>query len=416
MGPRVSVEPRLRRRTSPGIAAILTQLRNEKYATPPAANNPDGIHDLLSTFALEDPTFPSVFDTTYGNGLVKLRFCDQSVGVADNEWIMLGLPCIRRDASTVAEVLGDDLDLDTVEWEVWEQGQALGSYVQLFEDDLMKPGVGYWLLYAGDATVNIQGLVQDRSEAYPFQLSGEASEFGWANFLGHPFPFDVDWPDVNVFYGGSEHSLADAINDGVMRNFLWKPYTATGYVENDGLLGEGTLGSFDGFWVKAFEDAELRMPASSSAAADRSPSGNRAGSVGWSVRLEATMSGVAATARLGHLPDSRSDWDWHDAEHMPSFEAHQLAVVMPHPDWSERDGNYVRDYRPNRPADVWKFEVRSNQGGVVVLRWDGPETVLKRSVVVDRETGKTIEALKLVEEGYRFKMNPGVRKFLWRVR
>ena len=398
-----------------GIAAILTQLHNEKYATPPATNNPDGIHSLLSTFALEDPTFPAVFDTTYGNGLVKLRFCDQTVSVAADEWIMLGLPCVRRDSSTVADVLGDDLDLVGGTWEVWQQGQTLGSYVQLFENDLLKPGVGFWLVYDDDATVDIQGLVQDRSEAYPFQLHGEDSEFGWANFLGHPFTTDVDWPDVKVFYAGAEHSLADAIADGVMRNFLWKPYTATGYVENDGLLGEGTLNTFDGFWVKAFQDAELRIPTSLAAEHADHP-GRDATAAGWSVDLQASARGVSAKARIGHLPDSRRGWDLHDAEHMPSFEAHQLAVVMPHPDWDTRAGNYVRDFQSPRPSSAWKFEVRSNQGGLVELRWKGPRSILERSMVIDRQTGATINALKLVEEGYRFKMAPGVREFLWRVR
>jgi len=396
-----------------GIAAILTQLRNEKYTTPPPANNPDGIHDLLSTFALEDSTFPASHDTTRGHGLAKLRFTEQSVGVTNGNWVMLGLPCTRRSFSTVAEVLGDDLDLDNVYWEVWEQGDAYGSYIQLFEDDQMVPGVGYWLLYEGDATVDIQGLVQDRSEAYPVQLKGEASSLGWANFVGHPFETGIDWPDVRVFYAGSEHSLADAIADGVMRNFMWGPYTATGYVESDGLLGEGSIASFDGFWVKAFEDTELRIPITM--AASRRPTSSRKLS-GWTVHLDATQLGVTARARLGQQPDSKSGWDLHDAEHMPSFEAHQLAVVMPHPEWGMGSENYVRDYHGHRRTDVWRFEVKSNIGGTVDLRWSGPDNVMNQSVVVDLETGKTIPASKIGTQGYRFKMPAGAREFEWRLR
>ncbi len=246
-------------------------------------------------------------------------------------------------------------------------------------------------------------------------MYGETSTLGRANFIGHPFEFDVDWPDVMVIYAGGEHSLADAISDGVMRNFMWKPYTATGYVESDGTLGEGTLGSFDGFWVKAFEDTELRIPTSLAAAsADRS--GRVGQTVGWSVRIQATALGVTAHARIGQLPDSHETWDLHDAEHMPSFEAHQLAVVMPHSDWGEYSGDYVRDYHPRGRTDAWRFDVRSNLGGKVVLRWDGPKAVMEQSVIVDLETGMTIPVIKLQKDGYEFKMAPGGREFLWRVR
>jgi hypothetical protein len=396
------------------VAAILTQLRNEKYATPPSTNNPDGIHRLLSTFALEDPTFPAVFATTYGNGLVKLGFCDQSVGVANGEWIMLGMPCNRRGSSTVAEVLGDDLDLDNVYWEVWDKNPATGSYRQLFEGDPMNPGVGYWLLYEGDATADIQGLVQDRSEAYPITVRGETTTFGYASLVGNPFAFDVAWPDVTVYYANSEHTLQEAFDDHVFRNFLWKPYTATGYDQHDGLLGEGVLSSFDGFWVKAWENTELRIPTSLAAASGDGP-GRGGQPVGWSVRLEATAGGATASARLGQLPDSSAGWDAHDAELMPSFEPHQLNVVMPHPEWGEFAGDYVRDYHRTSRADRWRFQVRDNLGGKVVLRWDGPAQVLEQSWVVDLETGEVIPAAGFAR-GYEFEMPAGVRELEWRVR
>ncbi|MEX1312149.1 MAG: S8 family serine peptidase [Candidatus Sulfomarinibacteraceae bacterium] len=398
-----------------GVAAVLTQLRNEKYAAPPAANNPDGIHDLLSTFALEDPTFPATFATTYGNGLVKLRFCDRSVGVANNEWIMLGLPCVRRDASTVAEVLGDDLDLANVYWEVWDKDHVAGAYRQLFETDLMVPGRGYWLLYEGDATVDIQGLVQDRSEAFPMPLRGENTTYAFGNFLGHPFETDVDWPDATVVHGGTEYTLTDAITNGVLRNFMWKPYTTGGYIENDALLGEGTWSSFDGFWVRAFEDAELRIPTASAAEATET-NGRMGRAMGWTVRLDATMSGITATARLGQLVDSAPGWDLHDAEHQGSFEDHRFAVVLPHPEWGEYAADYVRDYRAPKRSDSWSFEVTSNVGGSVVLRWAGPRRVLEQSVVVDVATGTTFSAIELEKEGYRFEMGAGARRFIWRVR
>jgi hypothetical protein len=347
--------------------------------------------------------------------VVGLRFCDRSVSVSNNQWIMLGLPCTRRGSSTVAEVLGDDLDLAGTYWEVWDKDHDAGAYRQLFETDLMVPGKGYWLLYEGDATVDVQGLVQDRSESFPIELRGENTTYAFGNFLGHPFEFDIDWPSVTVVYAGSEHTLADAISDGVLRNFMWKPYTTTGYVENDALLGEGTFNSFDGFWVRAFEDAELRIPTSLAAeSTDGGVSTDR--TVGWTVRLDATMSGLTASARIGQLRDSEQGWDLHDAEYQGSFEDHQLAVVLPHPEWGEYQGDYVRDYRRSWRNQTWRFEVRSNRSGNATLRWNGPKQVLRNSVVVDLDTGESFPAAKLVGEGITFEMAAGAREFLWRAR
>ncbi len=400
-----------------GVAALLVQLRNEKYSSPPSVGNPEGIHRLLSTFALEDPTFPATFATDRGNGLAALRFCDRSAPVSNGEWTMLGLPCNRRESSTVAEVLGDDLDLGGVYWELWDWDAASASYRQLTETDQMAPGVGYWLLYEGDATVDIQGLVTDRSEAFPLGLVGEASALGRPNFVGHVFAFDVPWPDATVVYAGAEHSLQQAFDDGVFRNFLWKPYTATGYDQHDGLLGEGMLQSFDGFWVKVWQDAELRIPTSLAAEAVTSARTPRRFAVqaGWWVRLEAEAGGVTARARLGQLHDSVEAWDAHDAEMMPSFEAHQFYVVLPHPEWGGLAGDYVRDFHPIRRTDAWWFEVRSNLGGKVTLRWDGAAAVLRQSFLVDPETGEVFSAAEL-EKGYEFTMEPGAKQFIWRVR
>jgi Subtilase family len=405
-----------------GVAAVLTQLRNEKYATPPTSNNPDGMANQLSLFALEDPTFPSIFDTTYGNGLVKLRFCNQTVNVVGEEFIMLGLPCNPRGLMTVGDVLGDIVNGD---FGLWTWDAATETYAAIhslpspatFE---MEPGVGYWLWYESNASVSMQGLVRDRTEPYRIELVGEDGGLGRDNLLGFTFDVDVAWPDVRVYYQGNDLSLAEAytFDGGVLRNFMWKPYTATGYDEWNGTAAppEGTFNGFDGFWVKAWKDCELGIPVSSPVvtAIDGPVFSER--SSGWTVRLDATIADVTASARIGQLSSATLRWDAFDAELMPSAEAHQFYVVVPHDDWNEYAGPYVRDYHGERRTDAWEFEVRSNVGGTVLLRWDGPSKILEQSVVIDLETGTAIPAVKIGREGYKFVMSPGVREFVWRVR
>ncbi len=403
-----------------GIAAILTQLRNEKYGTPPAANNPAGMAGQLSLFALEDPTFPSTFDTTYGNGLVKLRFCNETVNVGAAEFVMLGLPCNQRGSMTVNDLLGGILGGDYGLWS-WDAAAQQYDAIHTLADPgsvELVPGVGYWLWYENSFSVTMQGLVRDRTEPYRMALVGETPGLGRENFLGHPYDFDVAWPDVVVYHGGSEYDLAGAESAGILRNIMWKPYTATGYTEWDGTAdpAEGTFHSYDGYWVKAWQDCELGIPVTPSTAAVSDGPDGGSPAPGWTVRLSASFDSVTATARIGQLPDASHGWDRRDAELMRSAETHQFYVVVPHPDWGETAGDYVRDYHNPRRTDSWQFEVQSNLGGSVVLRWDGPGLVLNQSVVVDLETGESFPASKLAKEGYRFEMDPGARGFLWRVR
>ena len=402
-----------------GVAAVLTQLRNEKYATPPASNNPDGMADQLSLFALEDPTFPSVFDTTYGNGLVKLRFCDETINVGAEEFIMLGLPCNQRGSMTVGDLLGGILGGDFGLWTWDATGQAYDP-IHTYPDpatEEMVPGVGYWLWYENPFTVTMQGLVRDRTEPYRVSLIGEEPGLGRENFVSHPYDFDVAWPDVVVYWGGSEYDLAGAESAGILRNIMWKPYTVTGYTEWDGTAtpAEGTFNTYDGYWVKAWKDCELGIPVTTSTAPVFDGPDGPVGA-GWTIRLSATLDGVTAGASIGQLPDAEPGWDRRDAELMPSAEAHQFYVVMPHPEWGENSGDFVRDYRDRRSPGEWRFEVQSNVGGRVVLRCDGRSSIVGKSVIVDLETGFTIPAEKIENEGYSFEMPPGAREFLWRVR
>lgn len=405
-----------------GVAAVLTQLRNEKYDTPPTSNNPDGMANQLHLFALEDPTFPSTFDTTYGNGLLKLRFCDETLSVGAEEFVMVGLPCNQRGSMTVGDLFGGILAGDYGLW-TWDAGAQAYDAIYTHPapaSEEMKPGVGYWAWYENAFTVTMQGLVRDRTEPYRMALTGESPGLGRPNLLGHTFDFDVAWPEVVVYSGGSEYDLDGAVSAGIIRNIMWKPYTATGYTESDGTASpaEGTFNAFDGYWVKALADCEIGIPVSPSTAAGSEGRGDAGlGGRGWTVALSATLQGVTASARIGQLAEAESARDLRDVELMPSVEAHQFYVVMPHPDWGVYAGDYVRDYHAlQRGGDTWRFEVTSNVGGSVVLRWDGPRYALRTSVITDLETGEALPAVTLQNEGYRFDMRPGVHRFEWRVR
>ena len=254
----------------------------------------------------------------------------------------------------------------------------------------LVPGVGYWLWYENSFSVTMQGLVRDRTEPYRMSLIGEEPGLGRPNFLGHPYDFDVAWPEVVVYYGGSEYDLAGAESAGILRNIMWKPYTATGYTEWDGtasrrghllklrrLLGQGVAGLRARDSGHAVDGGGIRRP---------HPRGVRH-RVGRSV-LSAELGGVTATATIGQLPDAvRRLGSARCGAHAVGRGAPVLRGHARTPTGGSSAATTSATTRSARRTDSWRFEVQSNLGGSVVLRWDGPRSVLKQSVVVDLETG-----------------------------
>jgi len=394
-----------------GAAAILMQLRNEK-STNQAADIEALLHDIgLNGDGGSNDLGTPGFDNQHGYGRIKLDSCSETTALTADLWTMFGLPCNARDQSTVQNVLGDDL---TGEWEVWRWDASTETYVELASTDSLDPGTGYWILADSGATLDMGGLVPDTSESYPVPVFGEAWP-GRPNLISHPFSHNVAWQDVKVFYGGSEHSLAEAESDGKLRGIMWKPYTGSGYTVNDPALNEGDLEAWDGFWVKALDDVELRIPATESF----NPSELHGGGTtlpggGWYADLSVRAFGLEAHGRLGQLADSVDGYDSHDVELFPPFGDTMLTVVFPHPDWGQHAEDYVRDFRRRKRLDEWRFEVRSNRSGKFVLRWQAPATVLRRSVLIDVDSGAIIPLWR-AQRPYSFDMKEGKREFIWRV-
>ena len=147
----------------------------------------------------------------------------------------------------------------------------------------------------------------------------------------------------------------------------------------------------------------------------------------WYVRLIAEAPTLNMRSRnnvLGQLPDSAVGYDTHDLVKLAPFGSPYLTVVFPHPDWGTRAGDYASDYRSNRdskarglPAANWRFEIRTDTAGrVVQLRWEGPVEVLRRSELLDEETGARykVNHPRYIEDGIPVTMSTKVRHFTWR--
>ena len=197
---------------------------------------------------------------------------------------------------------------------------------------------------------------------------------GRQNMVGHPFPYQVCWADVQVIDGSSILSLddADPLIDTELACSMTPPdascvmsriantWNGAAYAPFHGVImgAEGSLDDFDGLWVKAFKSGlELRIPAleSSSCAGGGSFTGRPATSrfaeeeasepsvdwpelvqpglrSEWLVRL-AVESGKLSddSAVFGQLETADDGYDRHDLPRLAPLGSSHLSVVFPPP-------------------------------------------------------------------------------------
>jgi len=120
---------------------------------------------------------------------------------------------------------------------------------------------------------------------------------------------------------------------------------------------------------------------------------------------------------LGQLLTAKEDYDPADLVAMAPFATPYLTLVFPHPEWGDRKGDYASDFRPAsglKPSG-WNFELRAEPvGSQVILSWEGNPDVLKRSRLIDRDTGATIEPNdRRYAKGYPVTLTGKVRRFAW---
>lgn len=138
---------------------------------------------------------------------------------------------------------------------------------------------------------------------------------------------------------------------------------------------------------------------------------------GWYLRL--SVEAPAAQLKddgnlLGQLSDAVAGYDSHDLDEPPPTGTPNLTLVFPHGGWGGKAGTYTTDFHAlGKNPDTWSFEVRSDDPNrKITLRWIGERKWLKRSTLVDLDTGKVI-AVK-PGRAYRFAMNGSKRRaFAW---
>jgi len=291
--------------------------------------------------------------------------------------------------------------------------------------------------------------------------------------LGHPLPYPVNWASFRLRVSGDPDSPltpSEADTKGFMMKETYK-YSGSAYLPFDDVTpgyDHGALGAFDGFWVKLMEssfdagDMTLLVPNTRSdgiistatagtessslqavtysgknvssktvtRSASKPPPGlvkrdehrkahQQAGAKGeeWYVRLivEATAENLKDDGNvLGQLLDSSIGFDQHDLPEPAPF-APYLTIVFTQPGWGDDAGDYTSDFHPvsrNNKMDRWPFVVISDDHErKVTLSWQGPEQILKNSLLIDLDNNEVIEPDK--QGRYTFITGSEFRNFEW---
>ncbi len=356
--------------------------------------------------------------------------CEESVSLPMGAWRQISMICDQTEGNRIlGEVFGDDLDgTYETDWILKYVDPITGINITPTLGDPLEVGKGYWIRTNMSAqSVEMQGIDNDEIE---FELEGDGTDgtgcgtsAGLCNMVGHPHRFDVCWSDVEILDGGSTLSLstadpasacqaADAVDNGCVMSRIAYKYLSGSYEAFDGVtLGMlGTLKPWDGFWVSAAKDSiRLKIPATTSNC------GAPELGDGWFIRVIAESGALEDHGNvLGQLPDSVDGYDSHDLLDLAPLPPY-LTVAFPHPDWGDHANDYTSDYHALRlesEPDAWSFEVRSSDPGAeVTLRWEGPDSRLLGSVLVDLETGQQVAVAP--DGSYTFTMMGPTRSFHW---
>jgi len=397
--------------------------------------------------------------------------CGFGGDILAGRWTMIGLPCEPPLADTVADILGDNLDISQYgyRWVVFRRDANTDSYVSMSLLDSLVHGEGYWVYSLDSAFWDVSGFLTEFTTSpdcgslvgcyeIPLTAPDDALSDRY-NMIGNPFSFPLNWSGVRVVVNGIAYKPHEASDMGYVDKNFWK-YNGAGYDSFDDItLGmQGELDPHQSIWVRTLggssgKTVSLLIPAGqtfepplppfainnpvpapgsfwnwnwsfsliSSAHAGNKPEkpGNKGGGE-WYLRLIAEAPGEGlkdSNTVLGQLPDSYESWDKHDLPELAPLNSHFLTVVFPHADWPFEAGDFSSDFHAlsGKEGDEWLFEVKSDDPWrEIVLSWRGHYKI-GHMWLEDVESGVRVNAVKDgALQAYTFNMNgQNSRLFRW---
>lgn len=368
--------------------------------------------------------------------------CSESKLLTVNQWNMISMAC-NPGIKTVADLFPEFNPNDySTTWALFDYDAVNEQYNTIGVNEILSSGKGYWFYTdKTDVTLALDGN-KNGTDDIPLVSGSE----GRMNLLGHPHTEEVEWKDVLIVEaGGTTHSLADANTAGMISNKMYQWKSGSYQVYDGETLGqEGSLLTFDGFWTEVYNsDLSLRIPTSIATASASMPSSlftmvpealasasvtnigtnndkedNKEKSNDWFVRLIVESGSLKDPGNvLGQLSDSIDGQDKHDLKEKEPFSSPYLSVVFPHTEWEDSAWGYTTDFHAvNKTKEgSWEFTVKASENiSEATLQWEGPEEILKKAILIDKETGKRIKLKKT--KSYTFDIINGKHEFIFKTK
>src|SRR5690606_32192897 len=324
---------------------------------------------IESYFLAEDESgnkYVSPITRTYleyeGNGstLTNLKF-----GTDISAYQMISIPLVLENP-TVASVFEDDLGAaDPTQWRLYRLDQN-DAVVEMRSSDNIEPGKGYWLIVKDQSEIRLgAGNVLQVTQEEPFVWSLKK---GW-NFIGNPYPFDINWGDV-LDENGNPEVVAESI-----------------HIYNRKYEKALTLRAFQGAYVLADEIVDIKVPLVSKIASNNSGKMGIMGimaanhkrltsehthpDLGWKVNFTLKSDELLYTlSGLGMHPEANLNKDKYDEVALPRLSKY-VDIEFEHPEYFIPV--FTQDIVPIQEEFIWDMKVvGSSAQSPIEISWKKP--------------------------------------------
>lgn len=301
-----------------------------------------------------------------GFNLPNLKF-----GADISAYQMISTPLVL-DKPTVSAVFEDDLGpYDPTQWRLFGLGNN-NEVVEMKPSDNIEPGKGYWLIMKEQTTLSTgTGHVVEITQEEPFVWSLQQ---GW-NFIGNPYPFDIDWADVLAVNG-----YPAAVG-------------ASPYIYNTTYKKSSTLKAFQGAYVYTGDNIDLKVPLSKVTANNGSRIGTMSANhkklvssaedagQGWKVNFTLKSDKLLYTlSGLGMHQEAQLSKDKYDEVALPRL-IEYIDINFEHPEHFAP--LFTKDIVPLQESFIWDMKVvASSAKAPILISWEKPITLPEGKLLI----------------------------------
>ncbi|MGR0482419.1 MAG: FG-GAP repeat protein [Candidatus Electronema sp. V4] len=205
----------------------------------------------------------------FGSAYVFSFPCGYGRALPANTWLMTASACVPADppGTSINAQYGDDIPggVYGTNWISYTWEGPTQSYVVMQGADPLAPGLGSWLystnagvvgMTSGTATPTTNCAGYGLDQCFEIELVIPAAGQNRWNFVGHPFPYAVNWADVKVAMsnnGGAtwavySPSQAEAAGYISKTYFRW---SGNAYESYDDVTLPGVLRPQEAVWVRS---------------------------------------------------------------------------------------------------------------------------------------------------------------------